>query len=339
MISKIAYPLPKNLAKKNRLESKAYNYLLKKYQVEKDVSVFFKEISNKSLEDFIDENSLQKILAANLDSRIIFSNVSQEYIRLGEKWAQLLIQLGICNFFLVCGDQESFEHFCSQQIPCIRVHIPRELSQQRGLFGFTSKGRCMAGLKLSLCKYILEQGLHVVCSDIDALWLQNPLEYLEKAHQSGDLVFQWIEAFPKEIIKIWGFGVCTGFFSLCANSLSVKLIEDAEKLFPEVGCDQLALNMVLLKRKMIWQYPPYELLRMFVKGTPRYRFYHGLSHSIFGYSTLDGYKLVALPHNLFYRHHPQFNLPVCNSVVFHPNSLKDEEDKIAVFENAGIPSR
>ena len=300
------------------------------------VKAFIKELSRIGLSGYLDYRELQKKIN-NCQNTIIFSLVSKEYLLIGVNWARYIHALGLPNYLLFCGDHESYEFFSKRDFPCIELELPEMADQDVTAAGFLPKGLMMASLKFPICQCLLEYGHDIVFSDIDAFWIKNPINYLVK--NDHDFAFQNIYLFPKEVVDLWGFACCSGFFFVRCTKAGKDLIRSAQEFVLDICDDQAALNLALVNRKIEWEYGESEFVkstlgnpvRVFLQAT---RSGYGLFRPVRGISKDRRLSVTALPQNMF-RRHMFLELASDDIYVLHPNSPKSEKGKLNVFNELG----
>ena len=83
-------------------------------------------------------------------------------------------------------------------------------------------------------------------SDVDAIWLKNPLNYLKGC--PGDLLFSQGTVFPRNMFnKIWIIVACCGFFMIRESNASSTFLHELHKGIQKDKDDQLAVNKILMK--------------------------------------------------------------------------------------------
>ena len=109
-------------------------------------------------------------------------------------------------------------------------------------------------MRARLTKTLLDQGLDVLLSDADALWLQNPFDELER-HPTSDLIASR-GRFPEDVSRVYGATICMGFVYIKSNPrtrlfYSLLLEHMGRQAHPD---DQRDVNQMLLMRGIA--YPP-----------------------------------------------------------------------------------
>jgi hypothetical protein len=270
---------------------------------------------------------------------VIVTFISQEYLRVGMYWLGAMQRLALRNVLVIAGDEPTSAAMAARGVACVRADLgaePRVASFQ-SVSGFTWKGLAMATLKIPVVRFLLAQGCDVVLSDVDALWLQDPLP-----HCCGlaDIAFQRACYFPTALVQAWGFTVCSGFVYWRATNGTIAFLDSCLNESMQVQDDQIALNLALVEADPVW--PHLEL------GTGSSAWHPGATledirasfaamarRPLRGWTRRFGLDLLALPHHQFWRH-SLVTTTLSEMVVCHPNSPKDEPAKIKIFNAMGI---
>ncbi|MBU0481318.1 MAG: glycosyltransferase family 77 protein [Proteobacteria bacterium] len=295
------------------------------------------DLSRKKPASFLDIQELKKTIHLYRQT-VIFSLVSKEYLMVGENWASHISSLGITDYILFCGDQESYAYYHSRGLPCIRLDLPTVSGDTLNSAGFLPKGLLMASMKFLICQLLIDEGFNVIFSDIDAFWIKNPLDLLER--DTHDVAFQNIYLFPNEIVQLWGFAACSGFFFI-RNTKAGKLLTSSAQRYVLENCDdQAAFNLALVQQGIRWSYKEPEQVKS-THGNPIRVFFqktrtgHGIYTPVKGTSEDGNLTVTSLPQLLF-RRHMFMELPLASVFIFHPNSPKSDRGKIQVFAKYGF---
>lgn len=270
-------------------------------------------------------------LAAAVDRRrandtIVYSVIDAAYLRVALNWVAYLRDLGIRNFLIVSTDVESNnalkEHGVESVLVMPRVEIARDRKSLDT--GFTSDFSIFViSLKFQIARELLDLGAGAWFSDVDAIWLADPYPSLEAVE--GDVLFQ-VGSFPADVKTLWGFTACTGFLLFRHTAAARRVLDDACRVFATDGeyDDQVTLNRVLGRYSIEWD------------GAPPPRWEHcaiadGWTEPIRG-SSGTALRLAALPHAYFQRHGVTVR-DRGHAVICHPNSPKNEVDKIGILRS------
>lgn len=262
---------------------------------------------------------------AHAGGAIAVSFVSQEYLALAPEWAKAMQRCHLSNYVIVCGDAISYESLAAQGIPAISARIDASGTPAtfRNRDGFAPKGLAMNALKFPVASALTAHGFDVVISDIDAFWLQDPYPFFPA---DVDLAFQRVVMFPAAAVRLWGFALCSGFVFFRNSPATRSFLQACVRWNDRVQNDQLAANLALIAAEMKWDFPEgYAAEYPLPQKAAEEQFCDFWAFSFRGVSSIDGLKAMALSHEQFWRH-PFY--PPSKVVVCHPNSPKDQEDKL-----------
>lgn len=142
----------------------------------------------------------------------IFSYTNFKYVDIAEYWSRYMQKL-VLNYTVYCTDKKSFNYLSEKGIKC---DFYDELSQDN--FDFTQ----FALIRFHILEKLLTKYDYVIYSDLDAIWLENPLETLFDHQYDAYLsTVHHPRAYPGSVRKEWGMTVCTGWmvFKSSAKSL------------------------------------------------------------------------------------------------------------------------
>ncbi|KAJ9452975.1 hypothetical protein DIPPA_23219 [Diplonema papillatum] len=176
--------------------------------------------------------------------------------------------------------------------------------------------------RIDLIRSSTESGKDIIISDLDAVWLLNPLREIRQAALTADIVTQR-GTFPKDISKRWGATLCMGFAYFKASHAVVEFLKSVDSFVDESGDDQDAMNRALLAANVTWRDAPLAVLNNTSQDKA---------------TTQTGMQVVLLPHSRFPRHCPAPLPPT--TVVAHcfdkGVSKSDPTEKIARARSRGL---
>ena len=288
----------------------------------------------------IDPQTLERQAArVQRDRTVCVTFISQEYLRVGLYWLGAIQRLQLSNVLVIAGDEATSAALTARGVACVRADLGAEPGDPsyRNASGFTWKGFGLATVKLPVVRFLLAQGYDVVLSDVDALWLQDPLPHCRGL---ADIAFQRACYFPAALVQAWGLTVCSGFVYWRATPRTISFLDSCVNESRQVQDDQIALNLALVEADAVW--PHLEL------GTDASAWHPGATpedirasfatmarRPLRGWTRRYGLDLLALPHHQFWRH-SLVPATLSEMVVCHPNSPKDELGKIRIFNAMGI---
>jgi hypothetical protein len=262
---------------------------------------------------------------------IVYSVINGPYLRVALNWAAHLRDRGIEHVVIVATDTEAYEGLRAHGIATVLVTPRIGLARDRKSVetGFASDSSIFViSLKFHVARELLDLGSSALFSDVDAIWQTDPHPLLDA--MTGDLLFQ-VGSYPDDVRAAWGFTACTGFLVFRNSPVTRQVLDDACRAFATEGeyDDQKTLNRVLLGGYTIrWE------------GAPPAQWQHcalanGWTEPIRASSGHTTLRLVALPHAYFQRHKVTLE-DMGHAVICHPNSPKNEADKIELFRALGL---
>ena len=165
----------------------------------------------------------------------IYSCTNFRYVEVAEYWSRHMQKLGL-DYTIYCTDEASFEYLTDKNVKC---NYCGELFPSR--FNFNRFGL----VRFKILEQLLEQHNYVIYSDLDAIWIENPMEDIHKepydAHVS---TVHHSRAYPPSVRKRWGMTICTGWmgFSKSCRSLILDFISNYNRYR---GNDQRKFNEYL----------------------------------------------------------------------------------------------
>ncbi len=273
------------------------------------------------------------------DRTVCVTFISEQYLRVGMYWLGAMQRLGLGNLLVIAADEPTNAALTARGVACVRADLGEDQPDAsfQSANGFTWKGLAMATLKLPVVRFLLARGCDVFLSDVDALWLQDPLPHCRGL---ADIAFQRACYFPASLVQAWGFTVCSGFVYWRSGPGTIAFLDSCLNESREVQDDQIALNLALVEADAVW--PHLELGTGASAWRPgaslediRASFATMARRPLRGWTRRFGLDLLALPHHQFWRH-SLVTGTLADMVVCHPNSPKDELGKIKIFNAMGI---
>ncbi|MBI5463209.1 MAG: hypothetical protein HY941_13570 [Gammaproteobacteria bacterium] len=250
--------------------------------------------------------------ARKADNRLIVVFSDSKYLGVLLNWLIPLHRLGIRNYLIVALDETIHAFLTERGFPSVLIEMDGPLEK-------------LWHLRLVVLRELCAHGIDLIHSDIDALWLRNPIaEYFSK--DADDLVISQGTAWPYEVVTRQGFVLCCGLFYLRSGPLSLALLDDLLRHIVLTNDDQTSLNY-LLHGCITWDRQlqnPY---------TFTFRGYTVTCSEapIRGRHEKTGFTVTLLPHHLFQR----FHMPEREAYVKHLFSEKTDQDKFESFKQSG----
>lgn len=106
--------------------------------------------------------------------------------------------------------------------------------------------------RLRVLKMLLDRGVDVVSTDLDAFWLSKRTPELADRRfdvQMSIAAYGW----PPEAVATWGFSLCCGLSIIHSSEATRRLMR--EWIARSVQDDQRAFNRILMDHGMYWKHP------------------------------------------------------------------------------------
>jgi len=171
--------------------------------------------------------------------------------------------------------------------------------------------------RILVWQYLIEIGVPIVQSDVDAIWLRDPIAAFF-ADQHFDLLCSQGTLHPGDTAALWGFVLCTGLMSLRPTPATVRFLAALVRRANLVlrTDDQEVMNHMLVQAGLVWHRHDMqpEINRL---GDCVFQSYHSI---IDGRDHATGITIGMLPHALFPR------LPTALSGPYVKHVLRPEDD-------------
>jgi hypothetical protein len=258
-------------------------------------------------------DSLLKLADARKeDNRLIVVFSDSKYLGVLLNWLIPIHRLGIRNYLIVSLDESIHAFLTDRGFPSVFIKMDGPLES-------------LWRLRLIVLRELCAHGIDLIHSDIDAIWLRNPVaDYFSR--DADHLVISQGTAWPYEVVARQGFVLCCGLFYLRSGELSLALLDDLLRHIALTNDDQTSLNY-LIHGSITWDRQlenPYHLT---------FRGYTVTCSEapIRGHHPKTGFTVTLLPHHLFQRLH----MPERAAYVKHLFSEKTDQDKFESFKQSG----
>lgn len=250
--------------------------------------------------------------ARKTDNRLIVVFSDSKYLGVLLNWLIPMHRLGIRNYMIVSLDENIHAFLSARGFPSVLIEMDGPLEK-------------LWHLRLIVLRELCAHGIDLIHSDIDALWLHNPIpEYFPP--EADDLVISQGTAWPYEVVTRQGFVLCCGLFYLRSGPLSLALLDDLLRHIVHTHDDQTSLNY-LIHGCVTWDKQLKNPYTFVFRG-------HTVTCSeapIRGRHEKTGFTVTLLPHHLFQRMH----MPEREAYVKHLFSEKTNQDKFESFRESG----
>jgi len=253
---------------------------------------------------------------------ITFGNSA--YIEVAKLWLKYISKLDLMkNVSIIALDEQIKKELSKYNVDIIDAGYD---IKSKGINDFW-KFRCEIFLE------IYEKYGSFIHSDLDAIWLKNPITYLKNIE--NNLIFSQGTIHPLKVFKKFGIVACCGFFQVNESAASKlflkKLISDVELY----GDDQESVNNILFKNKINLNFknPYHEKITFNNKESYSLKCSNlpicGELKNFYGQKL----SIAYLPHKFFTRVN---NLINKDTIVAHPLTAKNNEDKLKTFKELHI---
>jgi hypothetical protein len=255
---------------------------------------------------------LPMVEARQQEGIVVLAFANHAYLEVLLNWLVAMNRLEIDNFVIVSLDEELHDYLSEKAIPSVLSPL------QGGLDQLWVK-------RIGIFRYLMDQGIAFIHSDIDAIWLRNPIPayFSRPAH---DLIISQGTIWPADVVRKRGFVFCCGLFYLQGSESARRLLGEMESDVRSTGDDQVTLNRVIESYGVQW-----EINKKYAYGLKhRDTTFYCSRRPITGISTTSAFKICLLPHHEFQRMH----MPDEEAYVKHLISPKTAESKLELFRKS-----
>jgi hypothetical protein len=136
-------------------------------------------------------------LQGNFMKIIAFGN--SRYKRIAHNWALYLDHHKINNYTIYSLDENIYEYLAENKINTELLDL--------NIFNGKEWEKWAWGERMKFIHNLLNQGMDVLHSDLDAIWLKNPLGFITGEYD----IISSIGTFPSDIYKKIGYTLCMGW--------------------------------------------------------------------------------------------------------------------------------
>jgi hypothetical protein len=230
-------------------------------------------------------------------------------------WLRRLQELGIERVKVYCLDSAVQEWCQKQGVDSAQVSWSGalvDLWQQR----------------IRIFRTLLAAGEEFIHSDIDAIWIHNPLYRGAAAGRDEDLLFSQGTVWPFDVHRRWGFVLCCGWFWAKPTAPVLAFFEALEADVKLTGDDQISVNRLLSAMGARWSHADADeyCLRL------REHVVQCWSRPIRATTTIGSLSVALLPQREFQR------LPedTEHAIVKHLLTPKNCQQKLSVLQAYGL---
>ena len=156
------------------------------------------------------------------------------YKRIALNWAKHLEAQKILDYTIYSTDRDIFDFLVPHQINTQLIPVNP----------FKNKDSYQWNLRFKFMSRLLDQGHDILHSDLDAVWLRNPINFISKEYDiissSGNM--------PREMYDILGLSFCMGWIYISSNDKTRKIFKNIISSEPRHFDDQISFNRYLIKQ-------------------------------------------------------------------------------------------
>lgn len=255
---------------------------------------------------------VEAALRKRSERALIIAFADSRYLDVLMNWLVGLARSGIDNYLVIALDRPLYEFLAGRGIPSVFSPLHGDLS-------------ALWVRRINIFSALCAAGIDFIHSDVDAVWMRDPLEFLD--NPDIELTFSQGTIWPPDVHQRFGFVLCCGLFQLRSGPAAHRLLGELEQHVLLTGDDQVSLNRLIAARSVEWRIEPRDTYH--VEGSGK-RFL--CARSLMRGVSADGLRITVLPHHLFQR------VPMSTDedpYVLHPLTRKDPVVKLAEFARQG----
>ena len=236
---------------------------------------------------------------------ILFANYN--YIHVLDNWIAASSLIGVTNYLIISLDKKLYRHLVNKKVSTILRPCELDLGK-------------LWIHRIDVIAELMKKGNNIIHTDADAVWLKNPMPYLNKI--KSDIIFSQGTHWPNNVHAKWGFVLCCGFFYLKNTVNTMKFIEKLVKQVRKDKDDQVSCNNILLEDGVEWSIPKNTY-------TLSFRGSEFLCSKEILLGKTSSLEIALLPHEKFQR------IPEISNEVYvkHLISEKNSDDIMKILES------
>jgi Nucleotide-diphospho-sugar transferase len=245
---------------------------------------------------------------------LVVTFVDGRYLPLLQPWVRRLTHLGVSRTRIYCLDAQALDWCSAEGVDAERLQWSGDLRE-------------LWVCRIQVFSELLSRGEHLVHSDVDAIWVRNPLKTGSAVGRQEDLLFSPGTVWPPDVHAQWGFVLCCGWFYARPSLAARAFFEGLEADVLATGDDQVSVNRLLAAVGVRWERRvgdyqlPFRDLAVQCWREP-----------LRGVSATGGLSVALLPHREFQRLPEDFG----DAQVKHYLTPKNCEEKIKVLRQLGL---
>jgi hypothetical protein len=235
------------------------------------------------------------------------------YLPLLALWSRRVRALGVRELRVFGLDAATVEWCRSEDVPAESMDWNGDL-------------RTLWLRRIRIFRRLVAEGLDFIHSDIDAIWLDNPLAAESVREEPAQLLFSQGTVWPPDVLDRWGFVLCCGWFRVIASAQTQDFFDALACDVERTGDDQVSVNRLLLARGLRWESPDGEAYRLPFQDR------HIQCWTRTRRGQVGELTVGLLPHREFQR----LPEPSARAVVKHYLTPKNCEQKLQVLRALGL---
>lgn len=255
---------------------------------------------------------LREVHRAAVAGTVVLTFCNETYLPVLRSWLEQARQANIHGLLVVSFDAATIQFCREQEIATTLAEIP-----------FPSNLSELWHYRLDITRRILQTGLSVLLSDIDAYWLADPMPRLRAA--DAHIVASQGTYYPRDVYEHTGIVLCCGFIYYRYAAPTLACLDALCKAVTSDGDDQRVLNRWLLQQGIQWQIPQ-QVKRTTLQVPASELAFTTYDRDLTG-ETRCGLKLRLLAHREFQRVLDTSTRPI----VSHLYVPKDSEAKLNAY--------
>lgn len=245
---------------------------------------------------------------------LVVTFVDARYLPLLQAWVSRLSGLGVGRIKVFCLDSMTLEWCQAERVAAQQLSWAGDL-------------RDLWVRRIQVFSELLAAGEAFIHSDVDAIWVRNPLQAGSARGRDEDLLFSQGTVWPPDVHAQWGFVLCCGWFRAQPTRATQAFFQGLEADVQVTGDDQVSVNRLLAALGAQWDRSPADYQLPF-----RDRMMQCWLDPVRATTAAGPLSIALLPHREFQR------LPEdsAEAVVKHYLTPKNCEQKIKVLREFGL---
>jgi hypothetical protein len=170
---------------------------------------------------------------------LVITFADSNYLPLLQIWLSRLNALDVGRVKVFCLDSQTAAWCASQRVAAAPIH-------------WTGNLRDLWSQRIRVFSALLASGEEFVHSDIDAIWVRNPLRVGSACGLEQDLIFSQGTVWPPDVHDRWGFVLCCGWFRAKPTLATQAFFQALEIDVQATGDDQISVNRLLAMLGAQW---------------------------------------------------------------------------------------